>query len=152
LGAGVSGGLLAPAGDFGQDLRGGLNLALGFGVFPVEKTRLSVEVSYARLKGKGDADLSLQLIGGEVSGRYIVYSPTDDIGFYGLLGVGNSRFMRTLGAGEERGYQVNATVGAGGSFRVYGRASIDAGVRLRRYFSDKSGDAFLLQTGVWYGP
>jgi hypothetical protein len=118
----------------------------------VEKTKLSVEVSYARLKGKGNADLRLQLIGGEVSGQYKVYSPTEDIGFYGLLGVGNSRLIRSLGTGEERGYQVNAIVGIGGSFRVYGRASVDAGLRLRRYFSDKPGDAFLLQTGVWYGP
>lgn len=151
LGVGVSGGLLAPVGDFGQDLGGGLNLALGLGVFPVERVKLSVEASYARLKGKGDADLRLQLMGGEVLGQYTVYAPTEDIGLYGLLGVGNSRFIRTLGSGEERGYQVNAVIGGGGSFRVHGKAYVDAGFRVRRYLSEKSGDAFLLQTGVWYG-
>jgi len=147
---GAGGGLFAPVGDLGQDVGGSLNLSLGFGVIPVEKVRLGLEVSYARLKGKGDTDLSLQLLGGEISGRYVVYSFTDDVGLYGLLGVGNSRLIRTLGSGEERGYQVSGLIGGGGAFRVHERASVDAGLKFRRYFSEKTGDAFLLQIGVWY--
>jgi hypothetical protein len=138
-------------GDFGQDLGGSVNLSLGFGVIPAERVRLAVELSYARLRGKGEADLSLQLMGGEISGRYIIYSFTDDMGLYGVLGAGNSRLIRTLGMGEERGYQLNGLIGCGGAFRVHERASVDAGMRFRRYFSEKSGDAFLLQLGIWYG-
>jgi hypothetical protein len=151
LAVGAGGGVLTPVGGFGRDLGGSLNLSIGFGVLPVEKVRLAVEASYARLRGKGDNDLSLDVAGAEVSARYIFYSFTDDVRLYSLLGIGNSRMIRTLGSGEERGYQVNGVIGGGGSFRVHQRALVDAGLRLRRYFSDKSGDAFLLQVGVWYG-
>jgi hypothetical protein len=151
LGVGVGGGLLAPAGDFGQDLRGAFSLSLGFGLFPIEKLKLGFEVSYASLRGKGDTDLTLELLGGEIFGRYILRSFTDDVRLYGLVGAGNSRLIRKLGSGEERGYQASGVLGGGGVFRVYERANVDAGLRFRKYFSKKTGDAFLLQLGIWYG-
>jgi opacity protein-like surface antigen len=151
VGVRVGAGLLAPAGDFGQDLRGSMSLSLGLAVFPVEKLKVGLEASYASLKGKGETDLALELLGGEASARYTLYSFTEDVSLYGLMGIGNTRFTRTLGTGEEKGYQMNIAVGAGGDVRVRERTSLDGGIKVGRYLSDKTGDVFLLSLGLWYG-
>ncbi len=144
-------GLLAPVGDFGQDLRGSMSLSLGLAVFPVERLKVGLEASYASLKGKGETDLALELLGGEASARYTLHSFTEEVSLYGLVGVGNTRFTRTIGTGEERGYQINVALGAGGDVRVRERTSLDGSIKVGRYLSDKAGDTFLLSLGLWYG-
>lgn len=147
---GVGGGFLAPAGDFGQDIKGGMSITSGFAVFPVERLRIGLNVSYASLKGKGNNDLVVEMINGELHGRYAFHSLTGDVGLYGLLGTGYNQINRTLGTGEEKGYQVSGVLGGGTEFRIAGGTMFDAGILLRRYFSKKPGDLVFLSMGLWY--
>jgi len=148
IGGGI--GFLAPAGDFGQDIKGGASPSFGFGLLPIDKLKVGVQISYASLKGKGDENLIQEVFGGELFGRYSFLSVREDIALYGLLGTGNSRIRRTLGTGEETGYQVSGVLGGGAEYRIVDRAVIDTGIVWRRYFSKKSGDAVLLNMAFWY--
>lgn len=149
VGGGI--GFLAPAGDFGQDIKGGASPSFGFGLFPIDRLKIGLQFSYASLKGRGDENLVQELFNGELFGRYSLLSITEGVEFYAQLGVGNSRIRRTLGSGEEKGYQVSGALGGGAEFRIVGRTAMDAGILWRRYFSKKPGDAFLLNMGLWYG-
>ena len=147
---GVGGGFLAPAGDFGQDINGGMSVTSGFAVFPFEKLRIGMHVSYASLKGKGDNGLVLEMINGELHGRYILHSFTEDVGLYGLLGTGYNLLNRSLGTGEEKGYQLSGILGGGTEFHIAGATMLDAGILFRRYFSKKPGDLVFLNIGFWH--
>ncbi len=147
---GVGGGFLAPAGDFGQDITGGMSVTSGFAVFPVEKLRIGLHVSYASLKGKGNNGLVLEMLNGELHGRYTLHSFTEDVGLYGLLGTGYSLVNRSLGTGEEKGYQLSGILGGGTEFHIAGGTMLDAGILFRRYFSKKPGDLVFLNIGFWH--
>jgi hypothetical protein len=148
---GASVGFLAPAGDFGRDLKGGLSVSSGVQMTPASKLKVGLQFSFASLRGKGNGGLALQMLNTEAFGKYTFFSPRESVSLYGLAGIGNGKLRRTLGTGEENAYQFNCAIGLGGEVLAGGRTTIDGGMQFRRYFSKSPGDVILLDLGLWYG-